>query len=239
MGKRSDKLYMRASEHATSSGGSAAAHRYATGMTSSSGAGAARPLPFDCCALTLQPFMNPVASPEGVVFEASAIIPYLKDNPVCPSTGRRLTLSDLITLEVIKEGGEWVCPVTLKKFTDQTKACFIRNQTPCALYSYSAVHDLCLKPKSLVDLTTGAKFKRSDIVITQDPADPGVCRRRDISSFKFLAREQEAKRPAVQASEGLQRVLNEMGAKGPLSSSVPKAVKEASIAEEEVREQTV
>ena len=203
---------MRASEHASSGGGSAAAHRYATGVTSASGAGAARPLPFDCCALTLQPFVNPVASPEGVVFEASAIVPYLKDNPVCPSTGRRLERSDLITLEMCKEGGEWVCPVTLKKFTDQTKACFIRNQKPCALYSYAAVNDLCLKPKSLIDLTTGVKFKRSDIVITQDPSDPEVCRRRDISSFKFLAKEHK-KGPSVRASEGLKRVLNEMEAK--------------------------
>ena len=113
MGKRSDKLYMRASEHATSHGGSKAAHRYATGLHSTSGT-TSRPLPFDCCALTLQPFVNPVASPSGVVFEAGAIVPYLKDNPICPSTGERLTARDLVTLEMCKEGGEWVCPVTLK-----------------------------------------------------------------------------------------------------------------------------
>ena len=79
------------------------------------------------------------------------------------------------------------------------------------------------------------KFKRSDIVMTQDPTNPEVCRRRDISSFKFLAKE-HAKGPSVKANESTQRVLSELGAKGPLKSTVDAIDKEMSIAEKEARE---
>ena len=43
-------------------------------------------LPLGCCALSLSKFQNPVCSPQGHVFEASKIIPFLKKignkNPV-------------------------------------------------------------------------------------------------------------------------------------------------------------
>ena len=79
---------MRASEHAQH-GGSAAARRYVTGKTTSN-AGANRPLPFDCCALTLNRYEEPVASPEGVVVSGPDITPYLMKNGECPVTGKPL-----------------------------------------------------------------------------------------------------------------------------------------------------
>jgi peptidyl-prolyl cis-trans isomerase-like protein 2 len=189
MGKGSDKLYMRASEHMMT-GGSSAAIRYHSGITSAH-TPASRPLPFNCCALTLAPFSNPVASPAGVVFDAASIVPYLKKNPVCPSTGSPLTRADLIPLEMAKDdadGGAWHCPVLCKKFTDNTKVCFIKSKPgeESYVYSYEAVSELNLKAKNMHDLISGEKFSKKDIVVIQDPTDPEVCARRDITNFKFL-----------------------------------------------------
>ena len=59
-------------------------------------------LPFDCCALSLLPFENPVCTQKGVVFDLVSIVPFIKKYGVDPSTGEKLELKDLIKLHFHK-----------------------------------------------------------------------------------------------------------------------------------------
>jgi len=87
----------------------------------SSGANNPRPLPFDCCALTLTPFTNPVCCivqseddrgssdalnlnkkniNHGIIFENSEIMPYLLKHKSNPLTGKPMSSQNLITLNI-------------------------------------------------------------------------------------------------------------------------------------------
>eukprot|EP00956_Cyclotella_meneghiniana_P032312 scaffold88167_cov36-Cyclotella_meneghiniana.AAC.1 len=71
--------------------------------------------------------------------------------------------------------GKWQCPVLNKSFTDRTKIVAIRNNThdnnEAYVYSYEAYNELNVKPKNYVDLTTGKKFTKKDVLVLQDPDD--------------------------------------------------------------------
>ena len=43
-------------------------------LPSTSSSAKYNPLPFDCCAFTLQPFENPVCTNEGVIFDLENIL---------------------------------------------------------------------------------------------------------------------------------------------------------------------
>jgi peptidyl-prolyl cis-trans isomerase-like protein 2 len=49
-------------------------------------------LPFYCCSLSLTPFKNAVCSPDGIVFDLLAIIPYIKKYKKNPVTGKELKM---------------------------------------------------------------------------------------------------------------------------------------------------
>lgn len=75
--------------------------------------------------------------------------------------------------------------------------CFIKPKVKgeeAVVYSYESVYELNIKAKNWYDLTTGLKFSKKDIVIIQDPSDPEVCAKRDISKFKFLKDGKEGKK---------------------------------------------
>jgi hypothetical protein len=57
-----------------------------------------RRLPFDCCALSLQPFEHPVCAPDGTVYELLNIMPFVKKHGVNPATGEKLDTKDLVRL---------------------------------------------------------------------------------------------------------------------------------------------
>uniref|UniRef100_A0A7R9YCF3 RING-type E3 ubiquitin transferase n=1 Tax=Pinguiococcus pyrenoidosus TaxID=172671 RepID=A0A7R9YCF3_9STRA len=155
-------------------------------------------LPFDCCALTLTPYEDPVCTPDGVLFDLLAIVPYLKKHKKSPITGEAMKPKQLLRLNMQKNAeGKWHCPVTYKPFGPHSRVVAIR--TSGNVFSYDAVEELNLKPKNFVDLVTGQAFLRSDIIWLQDPSNPELMRRRDISSFKHLEelrQEEAAKRKA-------------------------------------------
>jgi peptidyl-prolyl cis-trans isomerase-like protein 2 len=87
----------------------------------SSGTNQSRPLPFDCCALTLTSFTNPVCcilsnddvnntsidtlnnkhhSRRGIIFENADIIPYILKHGKNPIDGSKMSTQDLITLNM-------------------------------------------------------------------------------------------------------------------------------------------
>lgn len=73
--------YLTTTEWSTLYGGKKAANL-------SSDNAAFRRLPYDHCALSLQPFENPLCDKDGNIFDLLAIVPYLKKFKVNPVTGK-------------------------------------------------------------------------------------------------------------------------------------------------------
>mmetsp|Transcript_6635 Transcript_6635/g.16912 ORF Transcript_6635/g.16912 Transcript_6635/m.16912 type:complete len:553 (-) Transcript_6635:44-1702(-) len=139
-------------------------------------------LPLHCCALSLQPFDNPVGTREGAIFDVANIIPYIKKYGVNPITGGKLEVSELLPMQFHKNAdGKIHCPVTFKVFTAYSHVC--ANMASGHVYSYDAVIELNRKTKNWTDLVSGQKFKWSDIVILQDPDDVAT---REVKSFYYI-----------------------------------------------------
>ncbi|XP_028635457.1 RING-type E3 ubiquitin-protein ligase PPIL2 [Grammomys surdaster] len=129
-----------------------------------------RRLPFDHCSLSLQPFVYPVCTPEGVVFDLLNIVPWLKKYGTNPSNGEKLDGKSLIKLNFAKNSeGQYHCPVLYSVFTDNTHIVAIR--TTGNVYTYEAVEQLNIKAKNLRDLLTDEPFSRQDIITLQDPTN--------------------------------------------------------------------
>lgn len=139
MGKWTDKLYITHSEWSNSYGGMKLGGK---GQELGSREQKETALPFTHCALSLQPFRDPVCSPDGVIFDRSVIEAHLKSsgqrNPI---TGSSLTKEDLIPLHYHKNGlGEYHCPVTLRVFTDHTE--ILANRRTGQVFAAEAVKQL-------------------------------------------------------------------------------------------------
>jgi len=161
----------------------------------------ARPLPFNCCALTLTPFVTPICTPNGILFETNAILPYLLKYKKDPVSGNSMTTRDLITLNMDKntETKEWQCPILQKSFSNHSKIVAIRqsNKNQANVYSYEAVQELNFKSKNYIDLISGDKFhKQKDVIWLLDPNNERLNQLRDIHHFqhtKTLRKEQKLK----------------------------------------------
>jgi peptidyl-prolyl cis-trans isomerase-like protein 2 len=191
MVKSKEKQYQSASEHRAYS-------QIRSGKAAAAGThGVQRRLPFSCCALTLTPFENPVCNKEGIVFENSAILPFLMKHKMDPVTGNQpATSRDLITLNMDKdEEGRWQCPILTKPFADHTKIVAVIQRpegNEANVYSYDAFHELNVKAKNYEDLISGKTFhKTKDVLILNDPNDDDLNRRRDINSFYHVTHGRE------------------------------------------------
>eukprot|EP01125_Pyxidicula_operculata_P012340 TRINITY_DN404_c0_g1_i2.p1 TRINITY_DN404_c0_g1~~TRINITY_DN404_c0_g1_i2.p1 ORF type:complete len:483 (+),score=122.03 TRINITY_DN404_c0_g1_i2:16-1464(+) len=129
-----------------------------------------RTLQFYCCNLSLQPWLDPVCTKDGTIFDIVNIYPWLKKHKVDPVTGKPLKATDLIKLTFHKNAsGEFHCPITYKIFTDYSHIVAIR--TTGHVYAWEAIDKLCIKNKHWNDLVTGTAFTREDIITIQDPND--------------------------------------------------------------------
>jgi peptidyl-prolyl cis-trans isomerase-like protein 2 len=168
-------------------------------------------LPFKCCALTLVPFETPACTISdgkangssssndsnkkdvkyGIVFENTSLTEYVWKHKKDPVTGNPLKSSQIIKLNMDKdsETGQWQCPVLTKAFSDHnTKIVAVISPSggnEAYVYSYEAYHELNVKPKSYLDLTTGLKFHpKKDVLILNDPANQAFQKSvRDVSNF--------------------------------------------------------
>ncbi|DBA01527.1 TPA: hypothetical protein N0F65_004877 [Lagenidium giganteum] len=199
-------------------------HKYLYGGKHEQVRRAYRRLPFNCCAITLCPFKNPVATRQGHLFDIEAIVPYIKQHQINPVTGKPMALKDLIQLHFRKNSdGAYFCPVTYKVFTDNTKIAAIA--TTGNVFAYDAVDELNIKPKNWTDLISGEPFKRKDIIVLQDPQDTS---NREIDNFEHFRRAQlgqpggvgapneAASTPAtknIRTNAATNRVLQELEAK--------------------------
>lgn len=127
-------------------------------------------LPFDHCALSLQPFTHPLCTPQGVIYDLENIVPFLKKYGVDPATGKPLDAKSLIRLHWTRNAeGEYHCPVTYKVYTENSHIVAIR--TTGNVFSYEAVDQLNIRAKNWKDLLTDEPFTRQDIITLQDPAN--------------------------------------------------------------------
>lgn len=69
----------------------------------------------------------------------------------------------------------------------------VRHGNEAYVYSHEAYHELNVGPKNYVDLTTGRKFTKKDVMVLQDPDDAERARVRDILNFKHIQNMREEK----------------------------------------------
>ncbi|VDK84944.1 unnamed protein product [Onchocerca ochengi] len=125
-------------------------------------------LPITHCSLSLLPFEDPVCSQDGIIFDLTQIIPYLKKYGVNPVTGKKMAAKELIHLKFDKDSdGNFRCPVTFRVFTPTSHIVTICQTGN--VYSLEAIEELNLKPGHLKDLLTDEPFQRKDIIVLQDP----------------------------------------------------------------------
>lgn len=142
-----------------------------------------RRLPFNYCALSLQPYEHPVCTSSGVVFDLTNIIPWLKKHGTNPVDGTKLESKDLIKINMSKnEDGEYCDPVTFKVFTNNTHILVVKPSGNA--YAADTVERLNAKAKNWNDLVTDEPFTRKDLITIQDPQNLAG---RDMNSFKYLA----------------------------------------------------
>ncbi|THG99891.1 hypothetical protein EW026_g2537 [Hermanssonia centrifuga] len=122
--------------------------------------------PFDCCALSFQPFNHPVCArnPDGTgnVFDLVNIIPWLKQhdnkNPVTQET---LTPAELITLHYSrKPSGEIHDPISFKPFSEHSH--IVAIATTGNVFLAESI-------KGGRDLVTDVRFKKGDVITLQNP----------------------------------------------------------------------
>ncbi|XP_063719588.1 RING-type E3 ubiquitin-protein ligase PPIL2-like isoform X2 [Symsagittifera roscoffensis] len=200
MGKKQhqgDKTYVSANEYAWYFGG-----KNAEKLQAAKGMGFRR-LPFDHCALSMQPFTTPFATRDGYVFEISSILPFLKRNGQNPVTGKKLSSEDLIALHFSKnKKDQYHCPITYKVFTNSSF--IVAIATSGNVYSMEAVNELNLKQKNMKDLIDDSSFKKSNIITIQDPNNVD---KYNINNFYFVKNAEEVDEGG-KSNEDMLRNLN-------------------------------
>lgn len=182
-----------------------------------------RSLPFGHCALSLLPITDtPVCNRDGIMYDNASIMPFVMKYKVDPVSGLPLKTSDLITLhvDVDEESGTWQCPVLTKHLTSHTKVVAVLQPDgkQANVYSFQAYHELNVKPKSYVDLTTSEPFHpKTDVIILNDPEnDDWMQSHRAMDAFyhirhgKELGLDRSQQEDNVRHSKTSQRILDQL-----------------------------
>ncbi|GAX15966.1 peptidyl-prolyl cis-trans isomerase-like 2 [Fistulifera solaris] len=185
--RQREKQYQSSREHRD--------HAQMRSGTTTSGSTVQRRLPFTHCALSLTAFETPVCNREGIVFENTALFPFVMKHRIDPVSGAPMESRDIITLNMDRdEEGRWQCPVLTKPFADHTKIIGILQPggKEANVISYEAYHELNVKTKNYEDLISGVKFdKHKDLLVLNDPDDEDLNRRRDINHFYHILHSRE------------------------------------------------
>lgn len=194
MGKWTDKLYITHGEWKSGEfqGGLSKAKKQ-----EQEGARDFKRLPFDHCALSLQPFVVPVMSPDGVVFDFDEIDRFMELNAdedgtcKCPITGKNFKFIDLLPLKFHKNAAdEYCCPVTGRVFADSSK--IMANVKTGQVYSAEAVDQMC---ESGIDFVSNEVCRRSDYLAIVDPGSVRNC------APRLLALTESSNTPISETSE--------------------------------------
>jgi len=188
---KKDKLYITPTEYANAFGGKKDKVESKPYLT----------LQFFCCNLSLQPWIDPVCTPEGAIFDLVNIIPFLKKHKVNPVTGQPMRASSLVPLHFYKNAdGVWHCPISNIVFTDHTHIVAIK--TTGNVYAFKSVDKLNIQKKNWIDLVTGEAFTRQDIITIQDPQNPV-----DPSGFYFVKKGLTGMNKAEVSSDPLKNIV--------------------------------
>ncbi|KJA25757.1 hypothetical protein HYPSUDRAFT_64484 [Hypholoma sublateritium FD-334 SS-4] len=160
----SDKLYITHAEHAGLHGDHSSSIGYR--FKAEAPHPGAR-TPFDCCALSFQPFSHPVCARDadgtGLVFDLVNIIPWLKQhNNTNPITKEPLKPSDLITLHYSRKEatGEIHDPISFKPFSEHSH--IVAIATTGNVFLAESI-------KGGKDLVNDVPFKKADVITLQNP----------------------------------------------------------------------
>ena len=191
--KRKDRAYITASEWKAQQG---AGHGSQSQETF-------RRLPFNCCAIGFTPIpvtpknaneendTNAVVTDDGTVMDITNAVPYITKHHTHPVTGEPLALKDLTRITFhTNADGEICCPVLGKVFHENSHIVAIKSSGH--VYSWEAVEELCIKPKSLRDLITDEPFKKSDIIHIQDPNVDVGSGKRNMATFDHVKNDKRA-----------------------------------------------
>jgi peptidyl-prolyl cis-trans isomerase-like protein 2 len=142
-------------------------------------------LPYNCCALSLLPFENPICTKEGIIFDIVNILPFIKKYKKNPVNWEPLEAKDLVKLHIHKnDKGEYHDPVTYKVFTEHTHIVAIANTGN--VYAYDTIEELNRQPKNWKDLLTDQPFSMKDVITIQDPKN---LERRQVSNFQYIQKD--------------------------------------------------
>ncbi|CAH8501428.1 unnamed protein product [Schistosoma margrebowiei] len=211
MGKKQhqkDKLYITCTEWSTLYGGKRATE---------SGRQFKR-LPFHCCSISFQPFLNPYCTKEGIIFDLENILPFLKKYGINPVTGLKMKMSELIKLNFHRNSdGKFHCPVTFKVFNENTHIVAIKPTGN--VYSFDAVQRLNLKANNFLDLLNSESFTKDDVITIQDPTQ---LEKFNISAFYHVKNKEEQQNEGnVVVIRSLNQETKETLAELPKEISVP------------------
>ena len=182
-----DQSYVRAKEHSDGLGG-------VTSAAVDGPKGQFQLLPFNYCALTFLEIDDGVFVDNGLCFERAPLMKYIQETHKNPIDGTELDEAKVYPLRFRKnEGGNCFCPVSEKEFTDRSHIVAIR--TTGNTYAYDIVQTLNVKTKDFNDLLFGTPFKRSDIVVLQDPTT--MWEKRNTATF-FHTKSTQAKQAHLQ-----------------------------------------
>uniref|UniRef100_A0A0A9X987 Peptidyl-prolyl cis-trans isomerase-like 2 n=1 Tax=Lygus hesperus TaxID=30085 RepID=A0A0A9X987_LYGHE len=162
MGKRqhqSDKMYLTYTEWSTLYGGKKAN----SGKIDNS----AR-LPFGYCCIGFRPADIPCCDKDGNIFDMDNLVLWIKKYKNNPVTGQPMDGKSVLKLNFsTSPDGKFECPVMRKAIGDHSHVVAIA--TTGNVFSYEAVERLNIKPKLWKDLLNDEPFKRTDIIVLQDP----------------------------------------------------------------------
>ncbi|KAF2072917.1 hypothetical protein CYY_005774 [Polysphondylium violaceum] len=176
-----------------------------------------KPLPFNCCTLSLQPFDHDdaMSNDQGYLFDMLNLIPFIKKHGVDPISGKACTIKDYFRVHFSKNSEDkFQCPVLEKEFTDFSHIVVIK--TSGNVYSFDAVKKLNIDAKHWVDLLNDTPFKKEDIITIQDPTN-----RKNLSASHFVQQNIDVQ-SIIQGStsslnnvnEATNRIIKELNDKG-------------------------
>eukprot|EP01061_Rhynchopus_euleeides_P024472 TRINITY_DN3942_c0_g1_i1.p1 TRINITY_DN3942_c0_g1~~TRINITY_DN3942_c0_g1_i1.p1 ORF type:complete len:565 (+),score=257.89 TRINITY_DN3942_c0_g1_i1:41-1735(+) len=178
-------------------------------------------LPYDYCALTFMPIDDGVFLENGLCFERDALLKYIRDHSKNPIDGSELTEGKVYPLKLRKnDAGNYFCPVSEKEFSIHSHIVAIR--TTGNVYMHDIVDQLNIKAKDYTDLVFGTPFKRTDIIVLQDPKT--MWDKRNAAKFYHTksADAQKAQLQALRLKEDNMRTSTAVGDKaGDLDPSDP------------------
>lgn len=174
MPRKTDRLYVTQTEHSGVHGKHTAGGSTSRASAAADPSSSYQPIPFTSCAISLQPWTNPVCDPrDGTIYELTNILPWLKRHgDTSPATGQPLRASDLLTLHFHRNAdGHLHDPVSFKPFNDSTH--LVAIATSGNVFAWDTIQQLNIKVKFWEDLLSGEAFKRADLITLQDPTDVG------------------------------------------------------------------